>query len=99
MSENNEYRPENGSYNDPNSLYHYKYSSQEEQPAWEAATKKKKNSIWKKSGVKVTALLLACALVGGGAGFGGGISRKHLPVPPTAHQHQMPGGPFQRGVG
>ena len=71
MSENNEYRPENGSYNDPNSLYHYKYSSQEEQPAWEAATKKKKNSIWKKSGVKVTALLLACALVGGGAGFGG----------------------------
>lgn len=42
MSENNEYRPENGSYNDPNSLYHYKYSSQEEQPAWEAATKKRR---------------------------------------------------------
>lgn len=80
MSENNEYRPENGSYNDPNSLYHYKYSSQEEQPAWEAATKKKKNSIWKKSGVKVTALLLACALVGGGAGFGGAALARSVGV-------------------
>ena len=80
MSENNEYRPENGSYNDPNSLYHYKYSSQEEQPAWEAATDKKKNSIWKKSGVKVTALLLACALVGGGAGFGGAALARSVGV-------------------
>ena len=88
MSENNEYRPENGSYNDPNSLYHYKYSSQEEQPAWEAATKKKKNSIWKKSGVKVTALLLACALVGGGAGFGGAALSRSVGVGGGTAIHQ-----------
>ena len=88
MSENNEYRPENGSYNDPNSLYHYKYSSQEEQPAWEAATKKKKNSIWEKSGVKVTALLLACALVGGGAGFGGAALARSVGVGGGTAIHQ-----------
>ena len=88
MSENNEYRPENGSYNDPNSLYHYKYSSQEEQPAWEVATKKKKNSIWKKSGVKVTALLLACALVGGGAGFGGAALARSVGVGGGTAIHQ-----------
>ena len=88
MSENNEYRPENGSDNDPNSLYHYKYSSQEEQPAWEAATKKKKNSIWKKSGVKVTALLLACALVGGGAGFGGAALARSVGVGGGTAIHQ-----------
>ena len=88
MSENNEYRPENGSYNDPNSLYHYKYSSQEEQPAWEAATKKKKDSIWKKSGVKVTALLLACALVGGGAGFGGAALARSVGVGGGTAIHQ-----------
>ena len=88
MSENNEYRPENGSYNDPNSLYHYKYSSQEEQPAWEAATDKKKNSIWKKSGVKVTALLLACALVGGGAGFGGAALARSVGVGGGTAIHQ-----------
>ena len=88
MSENNEYRPENGSYNDPNSLYHYKYSSQEEQPAWEAVTKKKKNSIWKKSGVKVTALLLACALVGGGAGFGGAALARSVGVGGGTAIHQ-----------
>ena len=88
MSENNEYRPENGSYNDPNSLYHYKYSSQEEQHAWEAATKKKKNSIWKKSGVKVTALLLACALVGGGAGFGGAALARSVGVGGGTAIHQ-----------
>ena len=88
MSENNEYRPENGSYNDPNSLYHYKYSSQEGQPAWEAATKKKKNSIWKKSGVKVTALLLACALVGGGAGFGGAALARSVGVGGGTAIHQ-----------
>ena len=88
MSENNEYRPENGSYNDPNSLYHYKYSSQEEQPAWEAATNKKKNSIWKKSGVKVTALLLACALVGGGAGFGGAALARSVGVGGGTAIHQ-----------
>ena len=88
MSENNEYRPENGSYNDPNSLYHYKYSSQEEQPAWEAATKKKKNSIWKKSGVKVTALLLTCALVGGGAGFGGAALARSVGVGGGTAIHQ-----------
>lgn len=88
MSENNEYRLENGSYNDPNSLYHYKYSSQEEQPAWEAATKKKKNSIWKKSGVKVTALLLACALVGGGAGFGGAALARSVGVGGGTAIHQ-----------
>ena len=88
MSENNEYRPENGSYNDPNSLYHYKYSSQEEQPAWEAATKKKKNSIWKKSGVKVTALLLACALIGGGAGFGGAALARSVGVGGGTAIHQ-----------
>ena len=88
MSENNEYRPENGSYNDPNSLYHYKYSSQEEQPAWEAATKKKKNSIWGKSGVKVTALLLACALVGGGAGFGGAALARSVGVGGGTAIHQ-----------
>ena len=88
MSENNEYRPENGSYNDPNSLYHYKYSSQEEQPAWEAATKKKKNSIWKKSGVKVTALLLACALVGGGAGFCGAALARSVGVGGGTAIHQ-----------
>ena len=88
MSENNEYRPENGSYNDPNSLYHYKYSSQEEQPAWEEETKKKKNSIWKKSGVKVTALLLACALVGGGAGFGGAALARSVGVGGGTAIHQ-----------
>ena len=88
MSENNEYRPENGSYNDPNSLYHYKYSSQEEQPAWEAVTKKKKNSIWKNSGVKVTALLLACALVGGGAGFGGAALARSVGVGGGTAIHQ-----------
>ena len=88
MSENNEYRPENGSYNDPNSLYHYKYSSQEEQPAWEAATNKKKNSIWKKSGVKVTALLLACELVGGGAGFGGAALARSVGVGGGTAIHQ-----------
>ena len=88
MSENNDYRPENGSYNDPNSLYHYKYSFQEEQPAWEVATKKKKNSIWKKSGVKVTALLLACALVGGGAGFGGAALARSVGVGGGTAIHQ-----------
>ena len=88
MSENNEYRPENGSYNDPNSLYHYKYSSQEEQPAWEAATKKRKNSIWEKSGVKVTALPLACALVGGGAGFGGAALARSVGVGGGTAIHQ-----------
>ena len=68
MSENNEYRPEGQGYNDPGSLYHYNYTNPV-QPVWEEP--KKKESFWKKSGVKITALLLACLVVGGGAGFGG----------------------------
>ena len=78
MSENNEYRPEGQGYNDPQSLYHYNYSQPEQQPVWEEP--KKKDSFWKKSGVKLTALLLACAVVGGGAGFGGAALAKSVGV-------------------
>lgn len=49
---------------------------------------KKKNSIWKKSGVKVTALLLACALVGGGAGFGGAALARSVGVGGGTAIHQ-----------
>ena len=31
MNENNDFRPENEGYSDPNNLYHYNYRSQEDQ--------------------------------------------------------------------
>ena len=73
MNENNEYRPGSEGFDDPNSLYHYNYRAQEspEVPAAPA-----KASFWHKTGVKVTALLLACAVVGGAAGYGGAALSK-----------------------
>ena len=76
MNENNDFRSEEQGFNDPNNLYHYNYREQHSAPneqGWTEApvVSKKKNSFWKKTGVKVTALVLACAVVGGGAGFGG----------------------------
>ena len=72
MNENNDFRPENEGYSDPNNLYHYNYRSQEDQGGWhEAPVVSKKPSFWHKTGVKITALLLACAVVGGAAGYGG----------------------------
>ena len=72
MNENNDYRPENQGYSDPNNLYHYNYRSQEDPGGGhEAPAAPKKPSFWHKTGVKITALLLACAVVGGAAGYGG----------------------------
>ena len=76
MNENNDFRSEEQGFSDPNNLYHYNYREQHSAPneqGWTEApvVSKKKNSFWKKTGVKVTALVLACAVVGGGAGFGG----------------------------
>ncbi len=71
MNENNDFRPENEGYSDPNNLYHYNYRSQEDQGWHEAPVVSKKPSFWHKTGVKITALLLACAVVGGAAGYGG----------------------------
>ena len=59
MNENNDYRPENEGYSNPDNLYHYNYRSQEDQDRHEAPAVSKKPSFWHKTGVKITALLLA----------------------------------------
>ena len=75
MSENNDFRHEEQGYNNPENLYHFNYNEQHNtplDPGWaEASAAAKKPSFWQKTGVKVTALLLACAVVGGAAGYGG----------------------------
>ena len=75
MSENNDFRHEEQGYNNPENLYHFNYNEQHNtplDPGWaEAPAAVKKPSFWQKTGVKVTALLLACAVVGGAAGYGG----------------------------
>ena len=75
MSENNDFRHEEQAYNNPENLYHFNYNEQHNAPddqSWaEAPAAAKKPSFWQKAGVKVTALLLACAVVGGAAGYGG----------------------------
>ncbi len=72
MSENNDFRHEEQGYNNPENLYHFNYNEQHNTPGDpEAPAAAKKPSFWQKTGVKVTALLLACAVVGGAAGYGG----------------------------
>ena len=74
MSENNDFRHEEQGYNNPENLYHFNYNEQHNtplDPGWAEASAAKKPSFWQKAGVKVTALLLACAVVGGAAGYGG----------------------------
>ncbi len=75
MSENNDFRHEEQAYNNPENLYHFNYNEQHNtpgDPGWaEAPVAAKKPSFWQKAGVKITALLLACAVVGGAAGYGG----------------------------
>ena len=75
MSENNDFRHEEQGYNNPENLYHFNYNEQHNTPGdlgWaEAPAAAKKPSFWQKTGVKVTALLLACAVIGGAAGYGG----------------------------
>ena len=75
MNENNDFRQEGQEYSNPENLYHYNYSQQHNAPddqGWvEVPVVSKKPSFWQKTGVKVTALLLACAVVGGAAGYGG----------------------------
>ena len=75
MSENNDFRHEEQAYNNPENLYHFNYNEQHntpDDPGWaEAPAAAKKPSFWQKTGVKITALLLACAVVGGAAGYGG----------------------------
>ena len=75
MSENNDFRHEEQGYNNPENLYHFNYNEQHNtpgDPGWaETPAAAKKPSFWQKTGVKVTALLLACAVVGGAAGYGG----------------------------
>ena len=75
MSENNDFRHEEQGYNNPENLYHFNYNEQHNtpgDPGWaEVPATAKKPSFWQKAGVKVTALLLACAVVGGAAGYGG----------------------------
>ena len=75
MSENNDFRHEEQGYNNPENLYHFNYNEQHNAPGdpgrAEAPAAAKKPSFWQKAGVKVTALLLACAVVGGAAGYGG----------------------------
>ena len=77
MSENNDFRHEEQAYNNPENLYHFNYNEQHNEQhntpldqGW-AEAPAKKPSFWQKTGVKVTALLLACAVVGGAAGYGG----------------------------
>ena len=76
MNENNDYRPENEGYSNPDNLYHYNYRSQEDQGRHETPAVSKKPSFWHKTGLKITALLLACAVVGGAAGYGGAALSK-----------------------
>mgnify|MGYP005760257235 CR=1 FL=1 len=79
MSDNNDFRHEEQGYNNPENLYHFNYNEQHNEQhntpldqGWaEAPAAAKKPSFWQKTGVKVTALLLACAVVGGAAGYGG----------------------------
>ena len=74
MSENNDFRHEEQGYNNPENLYHFNYNEQQNtpgDPGWAEAAAAKKPSFWQKTGVKVTALLLACAVIGGAAGYGG----------------------------
>ena len=78
MSENNDFRQEGQGYNNPENLYHFNYNEQHNEQhntpldqGWAEAPAAKKPSFWQKTGVKVTALLLACAVVGGAAGYGG----------------------------
>ena len=75
MSENNDFRHEEQGYNNPENLYHFNYNEQHNTPldpgGAEVPVAAKKPSFWQKTGVKVTALLLACAVVGGAAGYGG----------------------------
>lgn len=72
MSENNDFRHEEQGYNNPENLYHFNYNEQHNTPGDpEVPAAAKKPSFWQKAGVKVTALLLACAVVGGAAGYGG----------------------------
>lgn len=84
MDENNGFRPENGC-NEQGNLYHYNYresgqaagdpvhqapQQSRQQPVWHAP---QKESFFKKTGTKVAALVLCCALAGGAAGYGGAI--------------------------
>lgn len=84
MDENNGFRPENG-YNEQGNLYHYNYresgqaagdpvyqapQQSQQQPVWHAPQKK---NFFKKTGTKVAALVLCCALAGGAAGYGGAM--------------------------
>ena len=75
MSENNDFRHEEQGYNNPENLYHFNYNEQHNTPldpgGAEVPVAAKKPSFWQKTGVKVTALLLACAVIGGAAGYGG----------------------------
>ena len=75
MNENNDFRQEGQEYSNPENLYHYNYSNQQSTPdsqgQAEPSAAAKKPSFWQKTGVKVTALLLACAVVSGAAGYGG----------------------------
>ena len=77
MSENNDFRHEEQGYNNPENLYHFNYNEQHNTPGDpEAPAAAKKPSFWHKTGVKITALLLACAVVGGAAGYGGAALSK-----------------------
>ena len=56
-------------YNDENNLYHYTYRRSDQEP-WEQPVQEMKPVKKKRLGVKITALALSCALLGGAVGGG-----------------------------
>ena len=63
---NEQYPNQNGGFDRDSGTYHYSYTPQYNTPAPEVPPKKKS-----RRGVRAVALVLCCALVGGGAGIGG----------------------------
>ena len=79
MNDQNQYQ--SGGVDRGNGTYHYSYMPQYQPPVTPPEPPKKKKS---RTGLKVIALILCCALVGGGAGIGGAAlydaMREEVPV-------------------
>lgn len=88
----------NDEYNNENNLYHYNYRA-EPQPqddyrpsrptdgtSFRAANEQQKRGVGRKKGIKIAALVIACALVAGLCGFAGAAVAKNTAVGHSAMQ-------------
>ena len=77
MNENNDYRPENEGYSNPRTISTIITTAPRRTRAGMRPRRCRKSPpSGTRPGVKITALLLACAVVGGAAGYGGAALSK-----------------------